>query len=183
MYSRKISSIVLILSMVSAFAAWAVQADDVKPSGSGKATASGAKSSSLDRIKSLAGEWVLADKPNDPPHCTYRVVSGGTAVMEELMPAGEENMITMYHLDGDALVMTHYCGLGNQPRMKAKPMVGNKLAFEFTGGCNVQRDGKYMSALTLEFIDADHIKASWTLADKGKIGEHVTFDLIRKKKA
>ncbi len=31
---------------------------------------------------------------------------------------GPENMITMFHMDGDRLLMTHYCGAGNQPRMK-----------------------------------------------------------------
>jgi len=171
-----------MVALVSICAAWTAHAGDPKdgPDTKGAPTA---KSAAFDKIKALAGEWVHADKPNEPAFCTYRVVSGGSAVMEELMPAGEENMITMYHLDGDAVVLTHYCGLGNQPRMKAKPMSGNKMSFEFTGGCNVQRDGKYMSALTLEFVGVDHLKASWTLTDKGKVGEHVTFDLIRKKKA
>jgi len=179
--SRRISiltfSFVLTVFML---ASWTVRGEGDKPASGAKTPA---KSPAFEKIKALAGEWVLADKPNDPAFCTYRVVSGGSAVMEELMPAGESSMITMYHLDGDALVLTHYCGLGNQPRMKAKPASGNKIEFEFAGGCNVDPKGKYMSALTLEFINANHIKASWTLTDNGKIGEHVTFDAIRKKKA
>src|SRR5436190_790475 len=109
------------LTAVVLLATWTARGGD-KPAGDAKPAA---KSPALEKIKALAGDWVLAEKPNDPPYCTYRVVSGGTAVMEDLMPDGE-NMITMYHLDGDALVMTHYCGLGNQPKMKAKPMSGNK---------------------------------------------------------
>lgn len=168
------------LTAVFLLATFTARGGDDKPAADAKAPA---KPTALDKIKALAGEWVHADKPNEPAFCTYRVVSGGSAVMEELMPAGESNMITMYHLDGDALVLTHYCGLGNQPKMKARPASGNKIEFEFAGGCNVDPKGKYMSALTLELIDADHIKASWTLTDNGKKGEHVTFDLIRKKKA
>ena len=34
--------------------------------------------------------------------------------------------------------MTHYCALGNQPRMKADPTApANQLRFKFAGGCNI----------------------------------------------
>ncbi len=177
--TRRASILTIAFLTTAVLASWSAQGDDPKPAASAKPPA---KHAGLEKIKALAGEWVLADKPNDPVYCSYRVVSGGTAVMEDLQP-GVENMITMYHLDGDALVLTHYCGLGNQPRMKARPMAGSKIEFEFAGGCNVDPKGKYMSALTLEFIDADHIKAHWTLTENGKKAEQATFDLIRKKKA
>src|SRR6185295_4096962 len=50
---------------------------------------------------------------------TYKVVSNGSAVCETLFPGSPEEMITMYHLDGDKLTATHYCAMGNQPRMQA----------------------------------------------------------------
>ena len=176
------NSIFTLSTLTSAFllATWTVQGDDAKPVGGAKAPV---KNAAFDKIKALAGDWVLSDKPNDPPHCSYRVVAGGTAVMEELMPSGESNMITMYHLDGDVLVMTHYCGFGNQPRMKAKAGSGNRIEFEFTGGCNIDAKSQYMSSLTIEFVDADHFKTHWTVSANGKKGEQATFDLIRKKKA
>lgn len=177
--TRRISIWTIAVFSTAFLATWTARGGDDKPADAKPP----AKHAGFEKIKALAGDWLLADKPNDPPYCSYRVVSGGSAVMEELMPAGESNMITMYHLDGDALVMTHYCGLGNQPRMKAKPASGNKIDFEFAGGCNVDPKGKYMSALSLEFVDADHIKAHWTLTDNGKKGEQATFDLIRRKKA
>ena len=34
-------------------------------------------------------------------------------------PDQNEDMISMFHVDGDRLLMTHYCSAGNQPRMKA----------------------------------------------------------------
>jgi len=30
-------------------------------------------------------------------------------------------MLTLYHRDGNRLVLTHYCREGNQPGMQAKP--------------------------------------------------------------
>ena len=32
---------------------------------------------------------------------------------------GKEDMISMFNLDGDRVVLTHYCAAGNQPRMVA----------------------------------------------------------------
>ncbi len=37
--------------------------------------------------------------------------------MSEVM--GEHGMITIFHMDNARVLMTHYCGAGNQPRMQA----------------------------------------------------------------
>src|ERR1700674_443658 len=49
---------------------------------------------------------------------TMRVTSMGNTLMHEMQPRqGPEYQISMFHLDGDRLLMTHYCNAGNQPRM------------------------------------------------------------------
>ena len=50
-----------------------------------------------------------------------KVTAGGSAVHETLFPGSAHEMVSVYHLDGADLVMTHFCALGNQPRMKADP--------------------------------------------------------------
>src|SRR3954463_13673328 len=78
----------------------------------------------LERLKKLAGTWVAADKdgkPTDQVVSVIKVTAGGSAVHETLFPGQAMEMISLYHLDGTDLVMTHYCALGNQPRMKADP--------------------------------------------------------------
>jgi len=43
---------------------------------------------------------------------------GGTAVLERFThpgSGGPQTMLTVYHLDGDDLLLTHYCVAGNQP--------------------------------------------------------------------
>ena len=79
---------------------------------------------SLDRLKALAGEWVAAEdnemaKKGDLV-ARYAVSAGGTAVVETVFPGSTHEMVTVYHLDGPDLVLTHYCMEGNQPRMRAK---------------------------------------------------------------
>jgi hypothetical protein len=51
---------------------------------------------------------------------SYQLISGGAAIMERIMPPNEPSMVSIYHLDGDKLMMTHYCSAGNQPRMQAE---------------------------------------------------------------
>ena len=78
----------------------------------------------LEKLKKLAGTWVEADKdgkPTDKVVSVVKVTAGGSAIHETLFPGQPMEMVSVYHLDGADLVMTHYCMLGNQPRMKADP--------------------------------------------------------------
>src|SRR3989442_1101923 len=78
----------------------------------------------LERIKKLAGTWVEADKdgkPTDKVVSVVKVTAGGSAVHETFFPGTPMEMVSVYHADKGDLVMTHYCVLGNQPRMKADP--------------------------------------------------------------
>jgi len=95
-------------------------------------------------LKKLAGDWVEAGKdgkPTDKLVSSIRVTSRGTAIHETLFPGTENEMVTMYHLDGDNLVLTHYCKLGNQPRMRAEPAKeANKIEFKHIGGTNLKSE-------------------------------------------
>lgn len=145
-----------------------------------------------EKLKQLAGEWIAAvdataekNPPADAalPLCVYRLTSAGSVVQESLFPGTPHEMVTMYHLDGPDLVLTHYCALGNQPRMKAEPAgAPDKLVFKFAGGTNIDpAKDNHMHDLTLTFIDADHVRAEWTSYAKGKQSGVKTFELARKK--
>src|SRR4051812_11535892 len=97
----------------------------------------------LDKLKTLAGDWknTSKDEHGGGDHAggiSYRVTGNGSTVMETDFAGQSHEMITMYHLDGDELILTHYCALGNQPRLKldrAKSTADN-LIFSFDGGTN-----------------------------------------------
>ena len=78
----------------------------------------------LEKMKKLVGTWLAADqegKPTDQVMSIIKVTAGGSAVHETLMPGQPHEMVSVYTVDGPDLIMTHYCVLGNQPRMKADP--------------------------------------------------------------
>jgi hypothetical protein len=133
-----------------------------------------------EKLKSLAGDWegMEGDKPF---HASYKVVSSGTAVMETLDGPDAMQMITVYTPDGNKLLMTHYCSMGNQPRMRSKGLERGKLAFHYVDAANLKsRDEMHMTGLVLTFLDADHLQAEWSNNAGGKtnIG---SFVFTRKK--
>jgi hypothetical protein len=130
-------------------------------------------------LQSLAGEW---QGPSGKFGVSYSVVSGGSVVMERMiMPAPEPEMITMYHRDGNALVATHYCSMGNQPRMRAPEADGKTIRFRFVDITNLKGPEQgHIRDLTVTFQDQDHFTQQWTSVEGGK--EHVeTFQWTRKK--
>ena len=117
----------------------------------------------LEKMKKLVGTWVVADKdgkPTDQVASVIKLTSGGSAVHETIYPGQPMEMVSVYTADGSDLVMTHYCVLGNQPRMKADPNApANQIAFKFAGGTNLDpAKDKHMHEATLTLIDDDHIE-------------------------
>jgi len=138
----------------------------------------------FNKIKSLQGEWISTEgEHKGQVALSVSIVAAGSAVVEREFPGTSEEMITIYHLDGEDVLLNHYCMLGNQPRMKAK--LGdsdNTILFEFVGVTNVaSKDDAHMHEGKLTFVDKDTIKSSWVLYKDGKSeGEH-NFEMVRKK--
>jgi hypothetical protein len=144
------------------------------------AFAASATQKSFDELKSLDGAWEGKSANGEPLQVTYRVTSNGSAVMSEIK--GKEDMISMFSLDGDRLVITHYCAAGNQPRMVAGPSPdGKTLTFDYLDATNLAApDAGHMTRLVLTIPDANHHTEEWIFTDHGKQEKEV-FDLWRKK--
>ena len=143
-------------------------------------------SPALERFAQLAGEWVGKGKHGDMEHeirVVYKVTAGGSAVVETIAPGSDHEMVTVIHPDGDALLLTHYCMLGNQPHMRATPKAGdNKVAFEFIKATNLKSDkDMYMRSATFTFVDKDTLRTEWTHYKDGKESGKAVFELKRKK--
>jgi hypothetical protein len=138
----------------------------------------------FERLKTLAGEWQgQADHGEQkfPATVTYKLASNGSVVMETLMPGTQHEMLSLYHLADGQLVMTHYCAMANQPRMKLDTAASTKdeLKFTFVGGTNLDpaKDG-HIHAGTLKF-DGTALTADWTVWAGGKEAGHNVFNLKR----
>ena len=122
----------------------------------------------FDMLKGLEGKWVRTNTQGQPLEVTFRMTAGGSALMSEIHGHGPENMITMFHMDGDRLIMTHYCGAGNQPRMKVVSADAKSVSFEFFDGTNIGPEAGHMQHLTITQPDANHHTEEWVFVDHGK---------------
>jgi hypothetical protein len=147
-----------------------------------------APNAAFERLKKLAGSWVMTDKDGKPTDQVYSVIkmtSGGSAIHETIFPGQPTEMVSVYTVEGGDLFMTHYCMLGNQPKMKADPKSpANQICFKFAGGTNINvAKDMHMHEGTLTFIDDDHIEFAGVCWAEGKAcPEHAcNMKLVRKK--
>ena len=137
----------------------------------------------FEKLKSLAGTWRgHAGSPDRPAVIEYRIVSGGTVVMETLFPATSHEMISMYYLDGGNLILTHFCSAGNQPQMTydRKRSTAREFVFKFDGGRGfVAREDLHSHNGWIRFIEANRLEEGWTAWERGKESGTHNFVLTR----
>ena len=181
MKSLRIMLFVLLMSLVpAAFAQSAAPTDAQK---------------SFDKLKTLAGTW-QASITTDPPmpemgngvrgQVSLRVTSRGNALVHEMSDPGKpddptryDHPVTMFYLDGDRLLLTHYCDAGNRPRMAARVSPdGKTVEFDFLDVAGNTKYGHMQHAL-FTFIDASHHTEDWTFVMPGDKLMHAHLDLQR----
>jgi hypothetical protein len=144
---------------------------------------------SFDQLKTLAGSWEgrvttvppQAEMEGKLTEVSLRVTSMGNALMHEIRAAGRpDDPITMLYLDGDRLMLTHYCDAGNRPRMTGKMSPdGKTVEFEFLDVAGTTKYG-HMHHSVFTVLDANHHTEDWTFM-QGEKPVLAHFDLQRTK--
>ena len=138
----------------------------------------------FEKFKALAGEWEGQRSGGGAVKVSYQVLSGDSAVVEILTEFAEEvTMVTVYHMDGNDLRITHYCAAKNQPRMKAAAVSPDArvVSFEFVDATNLAQptDG-HMHNFEITFKDRNHIAQKWTWRENGRTTDnHFTLTRVR----
>lgn len=142
----------------------------------------GDASAAFARLKTLTGEWA-ATTDMGKSRLTYEVISGGNAVIEHESMEKEPDMITVYYLDGNRLLLTHYCAAGNQPRMEARTFdaQAGELRFQFLDATNLTGTAGHMHNVTLHFVDKNHLATEWQFFENGqqKFTEKAQYTRVR----
>ncbi|HAK05774.1 MAG TPA: hypothetical protein DCO65_00650 [Spartobacteria bacterium] len=141
------------------------------------------KNPAYDKMKTLVGSWQGTVNENGKPldtHARFKLVSDGSALASWLDEDTAHEMITMFHMDGDNLMATHYCAAHNQPRMVlVSGGDPSRLVFKFKDGTNIQPDAGHMQQVAFIFDGANHHIEEWTYLQNGK-EETTCFDFRRK---
>ena len=126
----------------------------------------------FERLKTLVGDWEgHVTSPDGPKtRVEFRLVGNGSALVERLFPGTDHEMVSVYHLVGSELVLTHYCAMANQPRMKlAAGGHQGDLVFEFAGGSNIDPETTtHMHGGRFAVKDPNSYEAEWRIVSQGK---------------
>jgi len=135
----------------------------------------------LERFKGMVGTWEGKSPKGQTSEVKYQLVAGGTAVMGESRMIGDD-MTSMFYVDGERLMMTHFCPSGNQPRMQATISPDLKtVSFEFVDATNLAGpQAGHMHKAVYLFSDAEHYSEEWTWKQEGK-DAHFHYEMVRKK--
>jgi hypothetical protein len=141
-------------------------------------------SPAFDKLKTLAGEW--KGKMNEggkesSATTSFRLVSGGSALMNVLAAGTPYEMVTMIHMDGSDLLATHYCASHNQPRFRfVSTPEPNVVTFEFKDATNLSSPAApHMVGVKFTFVDPNHHIEDWTYFADGQKST-TRFDFYRK---
>jgi hypothetical protein len=188
MKTRLMLSVALIWMFNLAFAQ-----SDIQKSSDKAAPSDAQKSFTI--LKSLAGTWqgpVSVDPPQSqmdngkPIQISLRVTSRGNSLVHEMKEAGSpddptryDHPVTMFYLDNDRLLLTHYCDAGNRPRMVARTSAdGKRIEFDFLDVAGSTEHG-HMSHGVFTIIDANHHTEDWTFQITGNKSIRAHMDLQR----
>lgn len=140
------------------------------------------KQATIDRVKTLKGTWNIVEDDGKVQGQTIFSVGGGGTVREVMFAGSEHEMTNMYHMDGPAIVCTHYCAMGNQPRMKcdASNAPGDSIRFTLDRVSNLRKpDEPCMREMVLTFKDANTIEQRWISFKADQKAEEMVFTLKR----
>ena len=127
-------------------------------------------------LGSLVGKWTGVGDDGQTLRVKYSLHANESVLMEQWQFRGTD-ALTLYHLDNETLMATHYCPLCNQPRLDLAEVRGGRLRFSCVSATNLtSRDMEHQHAFEIELIDQAHFWRSESYIAVGNITtEAITY--------
>jgi len=172
-----VASAVLFAAEETATPTWSPRSPSARPQ------SKIAPSPAYDKMKTLVGSWDGTTNEGGKQlqtNARFQLVAENSVLAGWLAEGTPHEMVTMFHMDGDQLMATHYCAAHNQPRLVlATGGDPNRLVFKFKDGTNIQPDAGHMQQVAFIFDGSSHHIEEWTYLQGGK-EETTRFDFKRK---
>ncbi|HYC88792.1 MAG TPA: hypothetical protein VEO54_06245 [Thermoanaerobaculia bacterium] len=124
----------------------------------------------FEKLKGLEGTWDATMLAPDGEKTTvvYKVSANGTVVQETMFVGSPMEMITMYTVDGDSIVATHYCAGDNQPTLRLNPAKSkaDEAVFDFVNVRGKSTKG-HINGVTMKFgADGRLAEEAWSTSNE-----------------
>ena len=122
------------------------------------------------RLGTLVGEWEGTSNSGRVHQASYRFTANKSVLVERWTLGPTREALTLYHMDNESLMATHYCPLGNQPRLRFKEGgKGDKFVFEFVSATNLPKPEKsHQHQFEVELLGEDSFARSETYLENDK---------------
>jgi len=167
-----VSSLALVFALAPA--SWAGQTKDGKKAANAPEKVVYDAASAFEFLKTLAGDWDRAS--GDHEHgsssrlVSFKVTAAGSSIVETYNAGQPSEMVSIYHMDGNQLLLTHYCALKNAPVMKfEKTDKPGEIKFAFNGGTNFDpKVDAHVHQGALEIKDKNTVESNFVAFAGGK---------------
>ena len=131
----------------------------------------------FDRVASWEGRWSVAEAP--ALQIVFESTARGSTVVERWETGGRLHSMTVYHMDGEALVATHYCPQGNQPRLEARASADGAVRFAFRDVTGLDEGESHTHALWFTPGPADTLVRSEIYTGPEGLAAPTSYTLAR----
>lgn len=134
------------------------------------------------QMKSLVGVWEKEGATDSKFNISFELTANDTTLIETWNYKGKKHSLTLYHLNGNNLMATHYCPQGNQPRLHlSNDATLNNISFNYFDATNLESlEDSHQHSLGFEIYESsDKIHRKETYLNKS--GEEASeLILVRK---
>ena len=127
-------------------------------------------------VRELPGDW-QAQLGETTITVSYRMSARDSVIVETWMPGTAAETLTTYHLDGARLMLTHYCGQGNQPRLQLVKGGAREVEFSRFDVSDLGADESALAELALRFEGAELVRDE--IYARGAERERTTLRFVR----
>jgi hypothetical protein len=133
------------------------------------------------QLQTLVGEWEGKTEAGRLLKISYRLTANNTVLIETWTLGPQRESLTLYHMDNESLIATHYCPIGNQPRLRLKEGgSASRFIFEFVSATNLAKpETAHQHQFEIEILQPNSVARSETYMENGKPGtERVVYSRI-----
>lgn len=123
----------------------------------------------FESLKKLVGDWRGINEAGEPVLIKYSLSANDSALVEAWKFDNGMDALTMFHMNGNTLMATHFCPIGNQPRfvLDIKSPRGF-LKFEFLDATNLANiKDPHGHAFDMRMNDANTLERTETYVEDG----------------